>query len=48
MKNISILMNPLSSIIETLLTDINQICDDENIPYFVAGATAVMATRRML
>ncbi|MBU9854346.1 nucleotidyl transferase AbiEii/AbiGii toxin family protein [Rahnella bonaserana] len=40
MTNILTLKIPLSSVTETLLLQINQICSAQGIPYFIAGATA--------
>lgn len=40
MTNILTLKIPLSSVTETLLRQINHICGVQNIPYFIAGATA--------
>lgn len=40
MISILSLVNPISSVIENLLTRISQICSEEGIPFFVAGATA--------
>ncbi|CAM3797523.1 nucleotidyl transferase AbiEii/AbiGii toxin family protein [Rahnella bruchi] len=40
MTNILTLKIPLSSVTESLLLQINQICSAQGIPYFIAGATA--------
>lgn len=40
MANICSLTNPLSSVTETLLTQISQVCLEQKIPFFIAGATA--------
>lgn len=40
MKNILILTNPLSSVIEKLLATINRVCSSQGISFFIAGASA--------
>lgn len=40
MTNIFILVNPIFSVTERLLSRINQICTTQGIPFFIAGATA--------